>query len=103
VSEPSLTVDRRVVVDMVRLAALEVPGVLRVGRAGPPWRSLGRRAVIVRHHDDAIEVRLWVVARPGQPVAPMAHEVRARVGAAVERLLGLRLASATVVVDGVGG
>jgi uncharacterized alkaline shock family protein YloU len=103
VSEPSLTVDRRVVVDMIRLAALEVPGVLRVGRGGPPWRSLGRPAIAVRHLDDAIEVRLWVVARPGQPIAPLAREVRSTVGAAVERLLGLRLASATVVVDGVGG
>jgi uncharacterized alkaline shock family protein YloU len=102
-SGPNLTVDRRVVVDMIRLAALEVPGVLRVGRGGPPWRSLGQPAISVRHVDDAIEVRLWIVARPGQPVGPLVREVRSTVGAAVERLLGLRLASATVVVDGVGG
>ena len=48
-------------------------------------------------------VRLFVVARPGQALAPLTSQIRAQVGATVERLLGLRLASATVIVDGVGG
>jgi uncharacterized alkaline shock family protein YloU len=33
----------------------------------------------------------------------LAEDVRTAVGAAVERLLGLRLESVTVTVDGVGG
>ncbi len=39
-SESGLAVSRSVIRDLVGLAALEVPGVLRVGWAGPPWRHL---------------------------------------------------------------
>jgi uncharacterized alkaline shock family protein YloU len=42
------------------------------------------------------------VARPGQPLAPLAGQVRTTVAATVERLLGLELGSVTVLVDGVG-
>ena len=98
-----LTVGRQVVVDMVRLAAMEVPGVQRVGRGGPPWRDWGRPPISVDLHDDVVEVRLFVVARPGQALAPLTSQIRSQVGATVERLLGLRLASATVIVDGVVG
>ncbi len=38
-SEPELTVGRGVIADLVRLAAFEVPGVARVGHAGPVWRQ----------------------------------------------------------------
>jgi hypothetical protein len=100
---PSLTVGRGVVVEMLRLAAVEVPGVLRVGRGGPPWRSLGRAAVSTRPVDAGLEVRLWIVARPGQALVPLARDVRLAVAATCERLLGMRVASATVIVDGVGG
>jgi len=102
-SGSALVLGRGVVEDMVRLAALEVPGVSRIGRGGPPWRSWGRRSIIVRHAGDRVDVRVWVVARPGQPLGPLAHEVRAAIAAAVDRLLDLRLETATVVVDGIGG
>lgn len=99
-----LTVGTAVITEMVRLAALEVPGVVRVGRAGPPWRALLRGpAVDARVRDSRVNVRLWVVARPGQPLAPLAGQVRSAVGAAIERLLGLELGAVTVLVDGVGG
>jgi uncharacterized alkaline shock family protein YloU len=102
-TERTLTVGSGVVAEMVRLAALEVPGVQRVGRAGPLWRRAfpgGRVAARVR--DGRVTVRLWLVARPGQPLEPLAAQVRAAVCATVERLLGLELESVTVVVDGVG-
>ena len=102
-SGPGLTVERSVIVEMVRLAAIEVPGVLRVGRAGPHWRRfLLGRSVRARHRADAVDVRLWVVARPGQPLVPLARDVRSAVGATLERLLGLRAGAVSVVVDGVG-
>jgi uncharacterized alkaline shock family protein YloU len=44
-----------------------------------------------------------VVARPGQALLPLTRNVRTAVGATVERLLGMRLESVTVTVDGVGG
>jgi uncharacterized alkaline shock family protein YloU len=102
-SGPELTVGREVIAELVRLAALEVPGVVRVGRGGPPWRGpLSGPAVRIRIHDERVLVRLWLVARPGQPLAPLAGQVRSTVAATVERQLGLELGSVTVLVDGVG-
>ena len=99
-----LTVGRGVIAELVRLAALEVPGVARVGRGGPLWRRLlGGPAVSVQLHDDGVLVRLWIVARPGQPLTPLADHVRSAVAATVERLLGLDLSAVTIMVDGVGG
>jgi uncharacterized alkaline shock family protein YloU len=101
---PELTVGRSVIAELVRSAAFEVPGVARVGRGGPAWRRLvGGPAVSVRIRNDRVLVRLWVVARPGQPLTPLAAQVRATVAATVERLLGLELGAVTVLVDGVGG
>lgn len=101
---PELTVGRGVVVELVRLAAFEVPGVVRVGRGGPAWRRfLGGPAVIVRTVDRRVLVRILVVARPGQALAPLTAQVRATVAATVERVLGLELGPVTVLVDGVGG
>jgi uncharacterized alkaline shock family protein YloU len=104
VNGPELTVGRGVIAELVRLAAFEVPGVARVGRGGSAWRRLvGGPAVSVRIRDDRVQLRLWVVARPGQPLAPLAEQIRATVAATVERLLGLELGAVTVLVDGVGG
>lgn len=103
-SGPVLTVGGRVVDEMVRLAAFEVPGVARVGRGGPAWRAFLAGPPIATHlSDDGVRVRIWIVARPGQPLEALAADVRSTVGAAVERLLGLRLESVVVTVDGVGG
>ena len=101
---PLLSVGPGVIRDTVRLAALEVPGVIRVGRGGPRWRDvLAGSPVKVRIRDGRVHVTLWVVARPRQPLAALGEEVRGAVGAAVVRLLGLELGGVTVMVDGVGG
>ena len=97
-----LTVSHSVIVEMVRLAAIEVPGVFRVSRGGP-LKWLGGSPVKVRVGDGKVAVRVWIVARPGHPLGPLAAQVRQAVGATVERLLGLDLGEVTVVVDGVGG
>jgi uncharacterized alkaline shock family protein YloU len=103
VSGPELSVNRGVVDEIVRLAALEIPGVARVSRGGPAWRTWLAGPPVVTHCSDAgIRVRVWIVARPGQALVELVDEVRGAVGAAVERLLGLRLESVTVTVDGVG-
>jgi uncharacterized alkaline shock family protein YloU len=103
-SGPRLTVGRKVVAEMVALAALEVPGVLRVGRAGPQWRTLfAGSPVRTRMRGGRVDIRVWVLARPGHALGPLAAEVRSTVAATVERLLGLQLDAVTVVVDGVGG
>jgi uncharacterized alkaline shock family protein YloU len=103
VSGPELSVNRGVVDEIVRLAALEIPGVARVARGGPAWRAfLAGPPVITHCSDDGVRIRLWIVARPGQGLTDLVDRVRDAVGAAVERLLGLRLESVTVTVDGVG-
>jgi uncharacterized alkaline shock family protein YloU len=104
VTGPELTIGRSVIAELVRLAAFEVPGVARVGRGGSAWRRwLGQPAVSVQVRNDRVQVRIWLVARPGQPLGPLAGQVRSAVAATVERLLGLDLGAVTVLVDGVGG
>ncbi len=101
---PQLTVGRSVIVELVRLATLEVSGVARVGRGGPAWRrALGGPAVSVQFRNDRVLVRAWIVARPGQALTALAGQVRTAVAATVERQLGLELGSVSVLVDGVGG
>jgi uncharacterized alkaline shock family protein YloU len=99
-----LAVGRSVIVEVARLAALEVPDVLRVGRSGPPWRVLlAGPPIAIRNGRGEVAVRLWVVARPGADLVEATAAVRRAVGTAIDRLLGLRVGSVTVVVDGVGG
>ena len=101
---PELTVGHRVITELVKLAAFEVPGVAGVGYGGPRWRSwLGGPAVRIRVTDERVLVRLHIVARPGQALGPLSAQVRTAVAATVERLLGLDLGAVTVIVDGVGG
>ena len=98
-----LIVGPGVIRETVKLAALEVPGVLRVGRGGPAWRDLvGGAPVRVRIRDGRVFVTVRLVARPRQRLVPLTAQVREAVGGAVERLLGLELGAVTVVVDGVG-
>ena len=97
-----LAVSHSVIVEMVRGAALEVPGVLRVGR-GSPLAWLAGSPVRVRVSDGRVSVRVWIVARPGHALRPLAAQVRQAVGATIERLLGLDPGEVTVVIDGVGG
>ncbi len=100
---PSLAVSHPVIRDVLRRAAMEAPGVLRVGRGGPAWRRLlAGRSVAIRFRNGAVEARVVVVARPGQSLPAVAEDVRAVTAAAIERLLGLRLGTVSVVVDGVG-
>ncbi len=100
----ALTVGSGVIRETVRLAALEVPGVLRVGRGGPRWRGVVLGSPVrIRVRDGRVHVTLWIVARPRQRLVPLTAQVRAAIAAAVERLLGMEVGGVTVLVDGVGG
>lgn len=101
---PLLSVGRGVIAEVARLAALEVPEILRVGRAAPAWRvALAGSPIRVRVRGGEVTLRMWLVARPGADLAAVAASVRHAVGTAIERLLGLRVAGITIVVDGIGG
>jgi uncharacterized alkaline shock family protein YloU len=102
-SGPELNVARGVIVETARLAALEVPEVLRIARGGPAWRRfLSGPPIRVRVRDRVVDVRVWLIARPGADLVATSERVRATVGAAMQRLLGLHLGTVTVFVDGVG-
>jgi uncharacterized alkaline shock family protein YloU len=101
VTDP-LAVSHSVIVEMVREAALEVPGVLKVARGGPLSRLAGS-PVRVRTEDGRVAVRVWIVARPGHSLPALAAQVREAVGKTIERLLNLQSGEVTVVIDGVGG
>lgn len=101
---PDLRFGRGVIVDVVRLAIREVPEVLRIGRGGPAWRRLLAGSPIqVKVRGTLVDVRVWLIARPGADLVATAERVRGNVGAALERMLRLTPASVTVFVDGVGG
>jgi len=103
-SGPVLSVGRSVVIEMARMAAYEVPGVVRVGRHGPAWRAwLEGPPVGVRIRGGRVEIRVHVVARPAHSLQEIAAGVRSAVQATVERLLGMELGSISVVIDAVGG
>jgi uncharacterized alkaline shock family protein YloU len=98
-----LTVGRGVIVEVARLAALEIPEVLQVARRGPPWRAaLAGPPISVRVRREGVELELRIIARPGADLVVAGRRVREAVGRAVERLLGLQVRSVTVLVDGVG-
>ncbi|HJP88936.1 MAG TPA: Asp23/Gls24 family envelope stress response protein [Candidatus Limnocylindrales bacterium] len=98
-----LSVGRGVIVEVARLAALEVPEVLQVARRGPRWRAaLAGPPIMVRVRPDGVVVRLRIIARPGADLAVTGRRVREAVGRAVERLLGLEVQEVSVLVDGVG-
>lgn len=100
---PDLSVGRGVIVEVARLAALEVPEVLRVARRGPPWRAaLAGPPIMVRVRAGGVIVRLRIIARPGADLALTGRRVRESVGRAVEHLLGLQVQEVSVLVDGVG-
>ncbi len=104
-SQPvELSVGRGVILEVARLAALEIPEVLGVARRGPPWRAaLAGPPIMVRVREEGVELELRIIARPGANLAVAGRRVRDAVGLAVERLLGLEVRSVTVLVDGVGG
>jgi uncharacterized alkaline shock family protein YloU len=100
---PSLTVGRPVLDELVRLAALEVSGVVRVGRVGMLRRApFSAPAVVSRVEDGRADVWISIVARPGRALVPLTRQVRATVSAAIERLVGLQVGVVDVFVDGVG-
>jgi len=93
-----LRVEPSVVRDLVRLAALDVPGVVRVGRGGPRIvRRLAADPVAVQVRDGRADVRLRITAAAGSSLPALARDVRTAAAGAVERLLGLD--AADVVPD----
>jgi len=103
VSSPGLVVGPAVVRETVRLAALEVPGVLRVGWSGSWLRQrLAGSPISTRLSGSQVSVRISIVARPGQALPALAGLVRAAVVASLGRQLGLQPGEVTVSVDGVG-
>jgi len=98
-----LSVGRAVIVEVARLAALEIPEVLQVARRGPRWRAaLAGPPIMVRVRPDGVAVTLRIIARPGADLGTTCFRVRDAVGRAVEQLLGLQVQDVSVLVDGVG-
>ena len=100
----ALSVGPSVIRETVRLAALEVPGVIRVGRGGPALArsSSAGSPIRVRVRDGQVHVTIWLSPARASRSMPLTAQVREAVGGAVVRLLGLELGGVTVLVDGVG-
>ncbi len=98
-----LTVRRRVIGAMARAAAEAQPGVLRVGSGGTAfWAWLAGPAVTARLRGGRVHVRLFLVARSGEPLTALSVRVRRAIAETIERQLGLELGEVTILVDGIG-
>ena len=101
-----LSVARDVVDELIRLAAMEVPGVVRVDRAGTPMAVAVRRRRLGRLPDRRAAGRCPAVDRrstgSSRSCRSPARSVR-RSPAAIERLVDLEVGDVVVIVDGVGG
>lgn len=101
---PQLTIRRRAIGAMARAAVERQPGIVRVGRGGPAlWAWLAGPAVTARLRDGRVHVRLFVVARGGEPLAQLVERARHTIAGTIERQLGLELAEVTILVDGIAG
>jgi uncharacterized alkaline shock family protein YloU len=102
-SQPELVVDPAVVRETIRLAAREVPGVLRVGWSGSWLRQrLAGSPLTTQLSGARVSVRIAIVARPGQSLPALAGRVRSAVVASLGHQLGLLPGTVTVTIDGVG-
>lgn len=102
-SASQLVVDPAVIRATVRLAAVEVPGVVRVGRSGGRLRRwLVGPALTTRLAGSVASVDIAIVVQPGGSLPLVAGRVRAAINAALERQLGLVAGPVSVTVDGVG-
>ena len=102
-SAPQLVLEPAVVRETVRLAALEVPGVLRVGWSGSWLRQLlAGSPVTTQLSGEQVSARIAIIARPGQSLPVLTGHVRAAVLASLGRQLGMLPGNVTVTVDGVG-
>ena len=105
VTGPTLTVGRGVIADSGTPRGPRGPGRAprRARRSGVARRLRRSAGAPSASHDDRVDVRLWVVARPGRGSSPLAAAGRARPSAAPSSGCSASSSDAvTVVVDGVG-
>ncbi len=77
--------------------------MLRVGRGGTAfWAWLAGPAVTARLRGGRVHVRLFLVARSGEPLTALSVRVRRAIAETIERQLGLELGEVTILVDGIG-
>lgn len=106
-------IEDEVVEKIAGIAAREVPGVHDLGgdavrffasvkeRVGLGDADRGNRGVSVRLDGDQAKIGITLVVEYGVKVYPVTEAVRARVIAAVEEMLDLKVAEVNIVVDDV--
>jgi uncharacterized alkaline shock family protein YloU len=101
---PELIVGPSVVLETIRLAALGVPGVVRVGRSGGRLRGWldGPAIAADLSPTEATQVRISIVARPATSLRGIAGGVHSAIRMALEGQLGLTVGTVLVTIDGIG-
>ena len=89
-------VAQSVLAAVAEMTALTVPGVVRTA----PY---GRRTVHVRVEGNAVHADIGIIVAAGEHVADVSADVRRRVAAAIERLLGMEAKEVNVFVRDVEG
>jgi uncharacterized alkaline shock family protein YloU len=102
----SVRIARRVLRTVVDEAALSIPGVARLASGVTQWprllgRPLPRHGVGLTLHGDVATVDVYVITEPGANMVQIGSAVQETVGAAVERILGLRVGEINVYIQDV--
>lgn len=92
-----ITVAPEVLRDIVRQAAIQIPGVARLAevRVGPWALSSGLRLTVV---NDQVRIDLALVVRPEVPFREIAQQVQEAVARAIHDLTGLKVAAVNVLI-----
>ncbi len=102
----SVRIARRVLRTVVEEASLSIPGVARLASGVNQWprllgRPLPRHGVGLTLHGDVTTVDVYVITEPGANMVQIGSAVQEAVGAAVERILGLRVGEINVYIQDV--
>ena len=97
----AVTVEPEVLETIARLAALEVPGVVRIAKKDVD-RILGTgKSVCVLVKEDAVAVILHIVAGPGISLLRLGQTVQYEVTRAIQQMIGMPVKSVDVHIEDV--
>ena len=92
-SQGAVRIAKHVLDSIIELAIMEVEGVARLAPVSSPWPRLLRaepqRGIATNVRGKTLSVDLYIILRPGVPMAQVGHAVQEAVAKSIEDILGL--------------
>ena len=97
-----VTVDPSVLEVIVRLTALEVPGVVGISeKEVDRFLGISGRSVTVEVHDDKVVADLHIIAGPDVSLLQLGRKVQYEVTRAIQKMLGMPVESVNIHIEDV--